>query len=212
MRSIQLVAPICEALLLSTEIAQSIIAKVSRQIVIQAEDSTTGLVVRSRTREEAVAFIEQWIRANASDRITICDPYFSPKDLQLLRIILAQAPQRKVFVLTSKAELRKAAALSEDAFLVPWRNECVQDPPDTEIIAFSSADTDKTVVHDRWMLTNEVGLRFGTSFNSIGFGKLSEISEIEPARAASCEKQLNLYIGRQRVIDGAKIQYLSFTL
>lgn len=206
------IAPISEALLLSTEIAQSIIAKVTRQIVIQAEDSTGGLVVRSQTREGAIEFIEKWIHANAVDRITICDPFFSPKDLQLLRIILAQSPHCKVFVLASKSELRKSGVLSVEAFLTPWRNECVQDPPETEVIAFSTADTDKTVIHDRWLLTNGVGLRFGTSFNSVGVGKLSEISEIEPARAASCEHQLNQYISRQRVIDGAKIQYLSFTL
>ena len=80
------------------------------------------------------------------------------------------------------------------------------------MIAIAYADSGKNVVHDRWLLTNGAGLRLGASFNSLGAGKLSEVSELEPARAGTIEKQLDLYIDRQRTVDGARLQYSTFTL
>ncbi|MDO9112794.1 MAG: hypothetical protein Q7U63_03260 [Polaromonas sp.] len=41
--------------------------------------------------------------------------------------------------------------------------------------------------------------------------KLSEISEMGSASASACETQLDRFIGRQRIVDGARIQYTSFT-
>lgn len=205
------VIPVCEALMLSTELAKAIVAQAFRQFSEAPEDPPEGMMVCRKGRDEALSFIGQWLHANTVDYIKFCDPYFSPKDLPLLRIILAQAPNCKVFVLASKSELRKEGALSEEAFLDAWKAQSFQDPPETEIIAISYLDSDKHVIHDRWLLTNGNGLRIGTSFNSIGEGKLSEISEMGSASASACEVQLDRFIGRQRIVDGARIQYTSFT-
>ncbi len=114
-------------------------------------------------------------------------------------------------VLASKSELKKASALSVDTFIEAWKLQSIQDPPETEVIAISYMDSDKHVIHDRWLLTEGNGLRIGTSFNSIGEGKLSEISEMGSVSAAACEAQLDRFINRQRNVDGARIHYTSFT-
>ncbi len=213
-RDIQVnISPVCEALLLSTELAYTIIDKATRHSIEDVEeDRDEGLLVRRKTREEALQSIEEWVRDNANEYIKYCDAYFSPKDISLLKLILAQAPQCKVYILASKPHLTKEDALSDDAFRKAWKAQCEQDPPETEVIALAYADSTRHVIHDRWLLTKGGGLRLGTSFNSLGDGKLSEISQIDVGRAAAIEEQLDRYIAKQRLIDGEKMQYTSFTL
>ena len=117
-----------------------------------------------------------------------------------------------VYVLASKSELRKVNAMSDEVFLKAWHSQIAQDPPETEIIAIAYADSNKNVIHDRWLITKGGGLRIGTSFNSIGDGKLSEISEMDSSSLVVFENQLDMYLSRQRVVDGARISYSSFTL
>lgn len=207
------ISPVCEALLLSTELAHTIIDKAMHHNVEDLEeDRDEGLLVRRKTREEALRSIEEWVRANANEYIKYCDAYFSPKDISLLKLILGQAPQCKVYVLASKPYLINEGALSDDAFRKAWKEQCEQDPPETEVIALAYADSHRHVIHDRWLLTKGSGLRLGTSFNSLGDEKLSEISQIDAGRVAAIEEQLDRYIAKQRLIDGVKMQYTSFTL
>lgn len=206
------ISPVSEALLLSTEIAHAVICQIGNHDIAVREEVDSGIVVGRRSRGEAVRFIEDWVSANAKDYIKYCDAYFSIADISLLRLFLAQAPTCKIFVLASKSYLLEKNALSDDVFKDAWRAQSEQNPPETEVIALSYADTTKHVIHDRWLLTNGGGLRLGTSFNSLGDGKLSEVSEIDPVRAAAIEKQMNLYVNRQRIVDGARIQYNAFTL
>jgi hypothetical protein len=65
---------------------------------------------------------------------------------------------------------------------------------------------------DAHILTNGAGLRIGTSFNSLGEGKLSEISKMEPAKALACEQELDKFFNKERIIDGVRVSYSSFTL
>ncbi len=206
------ISPVSEALLLSTEIAHAIISQASKRAIDIVEECDSGIVVGRQGRDEAVRYIEDWLAANAESYLKYCDAYFSTKDIPLLRVFLAQAPTCKVFILASKKTLQDSNSLSDDVFKDAWRAQSDQSPPETEVIALSYADSPKHVVHDRWLLTKGGGLRLGTSFNSLGDGKLSEISEIDEAQAALIEKQMDMYINRQRMVDGARIQYNAFTL
>lgn len=119
----------------------------------------------------------------------------------------------KVFVIASKPHLLSKSELTEEAFIKAWRAQSEQNPPETEIIALAYADNpSKHVLHDRWLLTANAGLRLGTSFNSLGEERLSEISEMDSTQVIAIEQQINKYLTRQRVIDGARIQYSGFTL
>lgn len=206
--------PICEAMMLSTELTHAILRKVSgKGADVREEASEEGLLVRRRSRAEAVAFIEQWLQQNASEQVIYCDAYFSTKDIQLLRLCLAQAPQCRMIVVASKPHLVKERELGEEPFLRAWREQSDQNPPDTEVIAPAFVDSpDKHVLHDRWLLTGAAGLRFGTSFNSLGIERLSEVSEMEPGQVRVLREQIDKYLSRQRVVDGARIHYSTFTL
>ncbi len=208
------IVPVCEALLLSAELTFSILNKVSGcRLEVREEAQNEGILVRRKTRAEALSFIEKWLRENGNENITYCDAYFSTMDISLLRVFLAQAPDCKVFVIASKPHLARRNELTEEPFKKAWKEQSDQNPPETEIIALAYADApDRHVMHDRWLLTKNAGLRLGTSFNSLGEERLSEVSEMDASRVAATQEQMNKYISRQRVIDGARIHYSGFTL
>ncbi|WP_296223699.1 hypothetical protein [Ralstonia sp. UBA689] len=206
--------PLCEALLLSTELTEAILRRVAgRGADVREEVNDEGFLVRRRERAAALQFIENWLQTNAEEEIVYCDPYFSTKDISFLRLCLANAPECRIKIIASKPQLIKQNELSEEPFLREWRAQSDQSPPETEIIAPAYVENpEKHVIHDRWLLTKGAGLRIGTSFNSLGDGKLSEISEIDPGRVSDIAAQLDQYISRQRVVDAARIQYSTFTL
>ena len=211
------ILPISEAMLLSTEMAMTVLAQESQKtsefnMQVSMQQSKVGTMVCAGEREQALQYISSWLRANAVGYIKYSYPYFGPDDLPFLQMVLSECPECRVHILTSKQHLQKKDALNSDRFQEVWRKLSDQDPPETEIIAISAQGNDKGLIHDRWMLSKNCGLRIGTSFNSIGAGKLSEISEMEPAKAKTCELQLDKYLAKQRKIDEIKVSYLSFTL
>lgn len=208
------IVPICEALLLSAELTYSILSKVSgRPVEVREEAQDEGILVRRKTRAEAIAFIEKWLREKSKEYITYCDAYFTTKDIPLIRLCLAQSPDCKVYVIASKKTLVEGNELAEEPFKKAWKEQSDQNPPETEIIALAYTDAPgRHVLHDRWLITKGAGLRFGTSFNSLGEERLSEVSEIDTNGVVAIQEQIDKYLARQRVIDGARIQYSGFTL
>jgi hypothetical protein len=180
---------------------------------VREDKPDEGLLVRRESRAEVISFIERWLQENAREEIIYCDPFFSTKDVQLLRLCLAHAPDCRIRVIASKPQLVRQGELEEGPFLKAWKAQSDQSPPETEVIAPAYMDSpEKNVIHDRWLLTKGAGLRLGTSFNSLGDGKLSELSEIDASRVADITAYLGQYLARQRVVDAAKIQYSTFTL
>lgn len=206
--------PHCESVLLAAELTESLLRRLSGAPPDVAEEAgNEGMVVKRKTRQEAVAYLKEWLKTNAADAIIVCDPYFSTKDIEFLRLCLGAAPGIAVHVLASRSELEKERELSADAFQNAWKRQCDQDPPETEIIAMGYAEEQaRHVIHDRWLITGDAGLRLGTSFNSLGENKLSEISVIDSGRVRDLKEQLGQYLRRQRSVDGAKLQYITFTL
>lgn len=206
--------PHCESVLLAAELTESLLRRMSGAPPdVPEEAGDEGMVVRRKSRQDAIAYLREWLKANVTDTIIVCDPYFSTKDIELLRLCLGASAKCAVRVLASKCELEKREELSSDVFLSAWKQQCDQDPPDTEIIAMAYTEEQaKHVIHDRWLITGDAGLRLGTSFNSLGENKLSEISVIDSTRVKDLREQLGQYVRRQRTVDGAKLQYSTFTM
>lgn len=209
------VLPLAEAIILSTEMAATILRLSRKQDVpINNEPSTAtnAFVVLPGERERALDFIRTWLEANAEGYVKLCDAYFGPTDVAFLRLVIAAAPQCKVKILTSKSHLKSKSATTVDAFTDEWLQLCDQDPPETEVIALGSEGRDEILIHDRWLLTKGAGLRIGTSFNSLGLTKVSEISDMDAALAATHEANLDRYFEKHRTIDGTRMSYWSFAL
>jgi len=213
-------APLAEVILLSTEIALSVISRASvkrnltREVSqLELEGITTTYIVRQGERLKALGFIREWLRANQGATIILCDAYFSFADIEFVRMVLSEAPGSRLTVLTSKkAVYTSPPTFDSETFMSRWNEAMDQDPPAVEIIALSRPDSDLPVIHDRWLLTDSAGLRIGTSFNSIGVGKLSEMSAIGSEEASRIFQEITPYIRKERVVAGARVAYISVNI
>ena len=204
--------PLVEALFLTTEMAAIIIAK-SNVKAVQLDDAqphSDGLILVPQSRDQALDYIKTWLRNHPTENIIYCDPYFGPDDIEFLRLVIAEQPECKVSVLTSKKHLVNKNNMNSQVFLDAWKAILDQEPPITEIIVIDS--NEKVVIHDRWILTEESGIRLGTSFASLGDNKLSEISEMTSSEVLNCKHELNKFLQRERFVSGNRVNYTTFNL
>lgn len=125
--------------------------------------------------------IREWVSAQDDNRIQISDPYFGPDDLEVIKAIAEIASDKEIVVITSREQMnRKLKGISpEEAFRDAWDELCEGAPPQTEIVVVGFGPDGKHPIHDRWIVSGKSGLRLGTSPNSIGLIRISEISEMD---------------------------------
>lgn len=210
-----LIRSMVEKLLTTTELAISLIQKINNSSptssLFVTDAVSEGGVIGLNNRSSALRFLTEWLQSACGD-ITLCDPYFSPKDVEFLALALANAPNSNITILTSRSKLEDAGAANDEKFLESWRAIKDQDPPVTQIIAVSHADSIKTPLHDRWLLCERGGIRLGTSFNSIGTGKLSEISQLDNAEFQAVRDSLSPFVNQRSIVEDVRIRYLAFSL
>ncbi|TCK94719.1 hypothetical protein [Paraburkholderia sp. BL9I2N2] len=150
-------------------------------------------------RGQLFSRIREWVAAQEDSKIRISDPYFGPDDLDVIRAIAEVAPEKEIVVLTSKEQMQKKVKGSspEEAFRDAWDELCDGAPPQTEIIVVGFGPDGKHPIHDRWIVSSKSGLRLGTSPNSIGLVRISEISEMD---ARQTEEKIAAI---ERVLDRA---------
>lgn len=212
----QQILPLSEVLLLSTEIAASVIAQAPSKRTPGLEATSPlddAFVVKPGERDAALEHVRQWLRFAPNGPITYCDPYFDQSDVELLRIVLAERPESSMRVLTSMKSVAGAGRhFTYESFMQEWSDRVDQDPPETEVLAIVGAGTDEVLVHDRWLIVGERGLRLGTSFKSLGIGKLSEISPVTGDECAAIVRELDHYFSRRRMVNGQRVTYASINL
>jgi hypothetical protein len=216
--------PLTESLLLSTEIAAAIIAKRPKDDYVDLSaqppsgtqrdvKANSPYVVRAGERAAALEYLRGWLKCAIGDEIVLCDPYFSQDDLEFLQLVLAERAGARVMILTSqKVYEQKKKSFTSDSFSAEWLANMDQDAPETEIVAIKGGSGNGILVHDRWLLAANGGLRFGTSFGSLGAQKLSEISVLDASEARTVRDELQQYFSRQRFVAGSKVSYMSVSL
>lgn len=202
--------PICEVLLLSTELAFNI---VTRKVVSQhssAGDSVVGLIIRPNSRDEAVDHIQKWLNVHCVEYVKFCDPYFTAEDVELIQFIQAANPSCQVHIIARASHLKASGCASGDVFEEAWNRISDQTPPETYIYGIEKLEG-KELIHDRWLLTSGGGLRVGTSINSLG-SKLSEISVMTPDEFSRCQEALDQFLNNQVVINGSRVKVTRYQI
>lgn len=214
----QFLLPLLEIVMLCADVATSVIS-VNRKAGHAAglpfpgiNVGSSSLLVQPGQRDIAISHIQQWLRTHCGDWLIYCDPYFTHADLAFLRLVLAENPATRVTILTSKLAFdKKRLEFSSASFYAEWAGMVDQDPPHTNIIALSGTPG-SSPIHDRWIISATAGLRIGTSFGSLGEGKLSEISSLEDSEAERVAAELKRFCNGERVIAGVRIEYLTASL
>ncbi|WP_146115065.1 hypothetical protein [Malikia spinosa] len=174
---------------------------------------TDGLV-KPGEREMVFERVSRWAEGINGQDIRISDPFFGPDELDFVYRISEAAPASNISILTSRKHCREKcqSASPEDAFNEAWRMRYDITPPDILVGVLGLPDGGHPI-HDRWIVCADSGLRLGTSPNSIGNSRLSEISEMDEAVSKSKYDVIgDLLHGRIRTWHGERLQFNSFSL
>ncbi|HNP17127.1 MAG TPA: hypothetical protein PKL31_01730 [Fulvivirga sp.] len=184
----------------------------SRKFFID-EDFSTNKALHPGSREEGINFIRNWLIDEAEEFVIIADPYLDKECLDILKLITGLDKDLEVDLLGSKDGYSKID--HEELFKSYWKSISDQTPPFTNVTFCWVPDKNNAApFHDRWIISKSGGLRIGTSFNSIGGGKESEISVMKPSEALNIKEQtLAGFVSRKRrEINGMRITYKSFSI
>ena len=202
----------------ASELIWRVTVRTNGMIPVPARDTqpdTSSILIRAGERDKAVQFIEDWLKTQCAQYLKICDPYFSPEDLEWVRKIQAILPNLPIQILTGinhQKELGKAKDLT-DSYRNYWRINLTDQPaPETEIWIVGTEKDGNFPIHDRWILSVESGLRLGTSLNGFG-SRDSEISILSPAEVVARTNEVDRYFLRQvKDHQGQRIKYNFFDL
>ena len=121
-------------------------------------------------------------------------------------------PTLRVRILTGKEHHSGVVGGLPDAYAAAWRDLCDQAPLDTEVMVAGVGVTGKAPFHDRWMFSKSVGLRLGTSLNSLGV-RDTEISLLGSGEVGNVQNAVERYFGKVvKEVDGERVRYESFEL
>jgi len=172
-------------------------------------------VIEPGERTKAIDLIEKWIGDLRPELVCICDPYFSPSDLDIVKLISRASPEATIQILAGEKKQVELGMqiLCDMEYQQQWRKLSQQNPPATHIVIAGLANSHDCPIHERWILARGKGLRLGTSFSGLGKVRVTEISYLTDTVALAHQQLLDQYLGgRVRENDGVRIRYFAFSL
>ncbi len=174
------------------------------------EEFVTNKPIKPRSREDAFNFIKNWLHDETEEFLIIADAYFGKEDLEILKLVKQANINLDVDILGSKDG---SLDNCETIYKQYWKKISDEDPPFVNV-TFCRTNNNSYPFHDRWIITKNGGLRLGTSINSLGISRESEISVMKPNDALKIREQtLNEFITRRkREINNERLNYNGFTM
>ena len=171
---------------------------------------TNNIAIEAGDRESALAWIESWINKTPIDELYICDPYLDLDGLEILNKIRAISPDLFIWVLAdiNKFMVERDDLSSDDSIRSYWKRHISDEEPTDVRIILCGTGSKKFPVHDRWILSESSGLRIGTSYNSLGLTRLSEISEMSEKEVMNIRSSVDKYFtGKEIRSSGERLYY-----
>lgn len=212
--------PLYEGARLSAELAFRIATRIRSvtDLGITAARTTEGAdknLIHAGEYDKAMIILMEWA-ASAEEFIKITDPYFGLEELKFVKLIRNVNVSIPIFILTSRKHQHDTHLQQpwDDTYQSHWRmaiSDC--DAGNVTIVVVGKDSTGEHPIHDRWWLSNKSGIRIGTSVNSLGVGKLSEISPISEDEVTDRLTIVDSYIAKEiRNYKAERIRYISFNL
>ncbi|MPM08864.1 hypothetical protein SDC9_55180 [bioreactor metagenome] len=186
-------------------------AKSFRKFFID-EEFASNKPIKPNTREEAFNFIRKWMIDELDEFVFIVDSYTKKEDLEILKIIMEVNRDIEIDILGS---LDGQKANIEEEYKNYWKKISDEIPPFVNItFCWNSEDNNNMPIHDRWIITKNSGLRLGTSINSLGNKRESEISVMKPNESLNIlENTVKDYVyKRKKELNKQRLSYKSFSL
>ncbi|MCD2453593.1 hypothetical protein GO003_024745 [Methylicorpusculum oleiharenae] len=212
--------PLYEAVHLSSELAFRIASRIRSvtdqgiDIARRSDGSSESGLIRPGERNKALDMLKKWV-VNATGFIKITDPYFGLEELELVKLIRGEKPDIPVFILAARKHQQDLQIQKpwEESYQLHWRFHVSDaDPGDVRIFMIGKGISGSHPIHDRWWLSEQSGLRLGTSANSLGM-RLSEMSSVTESEIPHMLAEVDKYIsGSVRTIENQRLEHSSFYL
>lgn len=203
---------------LIVQLSEKALGNIEKQKIISEEvNKVDSIIINSGEREKALDYLKEWIESEEMKDIIISDPFFGVEELELIKLIAQIKSDIEIKVLTSIKhqiqDIPKEVKI-EDFYKLYWRNNVSDsEPPYCEITLVGGRVTNEPPIHDRWIIGEKSGLRLGTSFNSLGITKVSEISKITEFESNERKLLIKEYLYRsKKEYNGERLNYNLFTL
>jgi hypothetical protein len=173
-------------------------------------DSEQVQLIEPGERMKAIGAISDWIRGQEPTVLKLCDPFFGPVDLELLKLVLEIAPSCTVQIFAGeKKQLDlKLEAPFDVAYLDHWKTISQNDPPQTDLVVAGLSSSRECPIHERWIFASGAGLRLGSSISGLGRSRVTEVSTMTSTEAATNEALLDGYLScRVRDNNGDRVRY-----
>ena len=166
----------------------------------------------SAEEPKALSIIKNWA-SNATGFIKITDPFFGLDELDFVNLIRGVNPSIPIFILTSRKHQNIIQQPWDDAYQSHWRMK-ISDSEAGEVTmtVVGKITNDEHPIHDRWWLTENNGLRFGTSANSLGTVKVSELSALDQSDTTAKLIEVDRYFSGINMLGTERLRYLTFKL
>ncbi|MEI3337933.1 MAG: ATP-binding protein [Clostridium sp.] len=200
--------------LLSCELAVRLVTQSNTLIIKDFENNNKSIIIEENEENKAINYIVDWAVRNEEKKIIINDPYFSMRELYLVKEIYYLLPECEFEIVTTKEYADKYLNNCndrQDEYINEWRNLSDQEPPECKIWMMQ-LENKKSPIHDRWILGEKSGLELGGSIN--GFGKkIMKISSIEIDDVIQNELKIREFLDRKiRVFKEQKVNISQFNL
>ncbi len=209
-----------EGTLSACEMARAVISRAAgRQLSVDQpigeSIDRTSIIISAGSRQVALDMISAWLQDKAESTLYICDPFFGPRDLEILQLVRSIRSDLAITVLTSRKQQEHDSVTFpyEDFYADYWhKNFSEQLPPPAEVVIVGSP-SGELPIHDRWIVSENSGLRLGTSVNSLGLGKDAEVSILSADETHVRRRETEAYLfRRKREHLGQKLSYSFFEL
>jgi hypothetical protein len=165
------------------------------------------------SRDRVMRELEGWLRAMSPKTLDVVDPYFRSTDVELLLLVQKSAPDCQIRILTSRGDHTDPNEFRADV-IKEWRLlESRRDPPSTVVYLVGRNSDGHMGIHDRWWLTENAGLIYGTSFSGLGRDKTSFINQMDASQVVARRAEVDPYLQlTKRSHAGEKLNYATIVL
>ena len=176
----------------------------------------TGITLLPGNGDEVVGYYGSWLSEKAREELWINDPFVTPEELAaILRVVLAKRPDLQIYAVTCRTTLEqeKVKTPYSESFRSAWTQASLHTAPTTRVIIASLEPSGRAPVHDRWWLSKEGGLDFGTSATGFGGARISRVDPMSQAQFNAAVEQLRPIVQMKKRGQGViRISYESFEL
>lgn len=172
-------------------------------------------VILKGQRNKAVEFIKEWLLENLKNKITVIDPCFSEKNLDLVKLIQSVSANCQVVILCSKENSLNCHENNEQVYNSSWEQISLEPPPDT-LIQLVWDSQKKSPFPNICLICDDVqtGLKLGTSYGYLGLEDEAQIVVISSDEVMQIEQTIinDFFVKRIRMLQDLKLNYSSFAL